>query len=143
MTLYGATGHSYDAAYLAVSHIQHKAKNQDTLLLLGQIGKGGSDKLIVDIQAAPMRRKHKAVAWVAVNRRELVPFLRGKRVKRFFMVALTLHFPEIVNGFMVQYQLAVAVKLPPFVAKLAVGYFHLIHPLSVGGFFGGVLPFRS
>ena len=57
------------------------------------------------------------------------------------MVAFPLQFSEIVNGFMVQYQLAVAVKLPPFVAKLAVGYFHLVHPLSVGGFFGGGTPF--
>lgn len=143
MPLYGTPGHSHDAAYLAVRHIQHKAQNQNALLLLGQIGKGGGDKLIVDIQAAPMRRKHKAVAGVAVYRRELVPFFRGKRVQRLFMAAFPLQFLEIVNGFMVQYQLAVAVKLPPFVAKLAVGYFHFVHPLSVGGFFGGVLPFRS
>ena len=68
MPLYGTPGHSHDAAYLAVCHIQHKAKNQNALLLLGQISKGGGNKLIVDIQAAPMRRKHKAVAGVAVNR---------------------------------------------------------------------------
>ena len=91
MPLYGTPGHSHDAAYLAVCHIQHKAKNQNALFLLGQIGKGGSDKLIVDIQTAPMRRKHKAVAGVVVNRRELVPFLRGECVKRLFMVALPLN----------------------------------------------------
>lgn len=71
MTLYCATGHSHNAAYLAVSQFQRKAKNQDTLLLLGQIGKGGGDKLIVDIQAAPMRRKYKAVAGMTLCIRHL------------------------------------------------------------------------
>ena len=98
MPLYGTPGHSRGAAYLAVCHVQHKTKNQNALLLLGQIGKGGGDKLIVDIQAAPMRRKHKTVAGVAVNRRELFPFLRGKRVKRLFVVALPLQLPEIINS---------------------------------------------
>lgn len=38
-------------------------------------------------------------------------------------------------------QLAVAVKLPPFIAELAVGYFHLVHPPFCGGFFGWDTPF--
>ena len=48
-----------------------------------------------------------------------------------FPATLTLPFPEVVNGFMVQYQLAKMVKLaaPPVIIR---GNFHLLTPFPWG-----------
>lgn len=54
-----------------------------------------------------------------------------QRFKGCFPATLTLPFPEVVNGFMVQYQLAKMVKLaaPPVIIR---GNFHLLTPFPWG-----------
>ena len=61
---------------------------------------------------------------------ELVHFFLRQDAQRYVTVAQAVHFPQIVNGLMFQYQLAIAVKLarsakawivpifsPPFVGE--------------------------
>lgn len=55
--------------------------------------------------------KNIAVAGIAVYRGELVHFFQRQDAQRYMMVAQALHFPQMVNGIMFQYQLAIAVKL--------------------------------
>ena len=56
-----------------------------------------------------------------------VQFRKRQRFKGCFPATLALPFPEVVNGFMVQYQLAKMVKLaaPPVIIR---GNFHLLTP---------------
>ena len=58
-----------------------------------------------------MRCKNMAVAGIAVYRGELVHFFLRQDAQRYMTVAQAVHFPQIVNGLMFQYQLAITVKL--------------------------------
>ena len=84
---------------------------QNTLFLLRQGGKGIGHKLVPNWQVISMRRKNMAVAGIAVYRGELVHFFLRQDAQRYMTVAQAVHFPQIVNGLMFQYQLAIAVKL--------------------------------
>ena len=63
--------------------------------------------------------------------REYCSHLYGIMKNERFSATLTLPFPEVVNGFMVQYQLAKMVKLaaPPVIIR---GNFHLLTPFPWG-----------
>ena len=63
--------------------------------------------------------------------REYCSHLYGIMKNERFPATLTLPFPEVVNGFMVQYQLAKMVKLaaPPVIIR---GNFHLLTPFPWG-----------
>ena len=52
-----------------------------------------------------------ALVGIAVHREELVHFFLWQNAQRYMMVVQAVYFPQIVNGLMFQYQLAIAVKL--------------------------------
>ena len=49
MALYGAAGHSHEAADFSVGHIQNTVQDQNALLLLRQTGESLGHKLVVDM----------------------------------------------------------------------------------------------
>lgn len=80
VALYGAAGHSHEAADFSVGHFQNTVQNQNTLFLFRQAGESLGHKLVVNQQIISMRRKNVAVAGVLIHSGELVQFLLGQGV---------------------------------------------------------------
>ena len=71
---------------------------------------------------------------------ELVHLHLRKVAEWQFPVTAPLHFPEVVDCLMVQYQLAVSIELAPLAIVIAGDHIHLFTPLSWGNEVGSPFP---